>query len=569
ILTVKAGVKSGTAVITAKVGSVSAQYSVGISQAERYRNAIKLTGPSEIAYDGDGVTAAYKAEVCDQFGVPYENDHVIWSISDTDGFTISSGGILAVSPGLENGASATITVKSIYSDLVSEQMKVTLVENVPHTMKFTNDLKAVALSTKKDMSLSFAASVVDQNGSPVEDEEYKNIIYSVDVPEVLADYIFIDEKTGLLTLKKVQEEWIEQLVGKTIEITASCGEENIVSASTELTICEEIITSIQVSGPSTITVPEKGTSTAKYTVKAYDQNGDADDNYTKLSWQMLGGLNGVYVSDGTVTVTSYAQSGTAALKVTDTENGASAECSIKIVKKSSDTSASGGAGGGGGGSAGGSGGGGNAGYSAGILPSIPIGITDTGSIIEPGTSEKLTFDDMPKTHWASEAVYSLVEMGIVNGRSEKLFAPTENVTRAEFAAMTVRAFDFKGSGTNPAFDDVDEDDWFFDAVATAVENGIVNGVDEKNFAPDAVITRQDMCVILARALKQAGIDLNSDEDTVFSDIDSVSDYAQDAVAAMSSEKILNGYEDGSFRPQGSANRAEAAKVIYESVSKKQ
>ena len=89
------------------------------------------------------------------------------------------------------------------------------------------------------------------------------------------------------------------------------------------------------------------------------------------------------------------------------------------------------------------------------------------------------------------------------------------------------------------------------------DGGIVKGISSDVFGSDSPITRQDICVILSRIL-QNGEAIGTPS---FTDFDSVSDYAKDAVIIMKQRGIVNGFEDGSFRPYEYATRAEVAKML--------
>ena len=121
------------------------------------------------------------------------------------------------------------------------------------------------------------------------------------------------------------------------------------------------------------------------------------------------------------------------------------------------------------------------------------------------------------------------------------------------------------SNTNCNFSDVADDVWYHDAVAIAVNNGIVTGVSENEFAPDALITRQDMAVMISRAAQAAQLNIPSGAELVFTDNTEISDYASQAVAEMSRAKIITGFEDGTFSPKTNATRAQAVVMIYRAV----
>ena len=132
--------------------------------------------------------------------------------------------------------------------------------------------------------------------------------------------------------------------------------------------------------------------------------------------------------------------------------------------------------------------------------------------------------------------------------------------------MTVGAFGITGAA-DISFDDVLSDDWSYPYIAAAAENNIIFGIDEKTFGKDMTITRQDMAVILFRAVeKKLGKGLISNVNPEIRDFDKIADYAKTAVKNMSGFGIIKGMEDGSFLPDVYANRAEAAVMIYRAMN---
>lgn len=175
------------------------------------------------------------------------------------------------------------------------------------------------------------------------------------------------------------------------------------------------------------------------------------------------------------------------------------------------------------------------------------------------------FKDLGGCEWAKESIYGLLAKGVISKSSDGLFRPADNVTRAEFAKMISVCFGFTLKEPAVVFDDVNTNDWYYSYVMALYENNIVNGVSDKSFGVNDLLTRQDMCTILARIM---GINDNADiKDCYLADIDSASDYAKAAIISMNSRGYVTGYDDGSFRPHNNTTRAEAAKLIF-SVSNK-
>ena len=108
------------------------------------------------------------------------------------------------------------------------------------------------------------------------------------------------------------------------------------------------------------------------------------------------------------------------------------------------------------------------------------------------------------------------------------------------------------------FSDVKKNDWYFPYVSALGKAGIINGISDDYFGASENITREDICVIIARYMNLA----ENGAEGSFTDFNDISDYAVSAVKAMSEKGYINGYEDGTFRPKNPATRAETAKILY-------
>jgi hypothetical protein len=116
----------------------------------------------------------------------------------------------------------------------------------------------------------------------------------------------------------------------------------------------------------------------------------------------------------------------------------------------------------------------------------------------------VTFSDLSKAAWARSSIEALAARGIAAGRGDNLFMPGESVTRAEFLAMLLNAFDLTDENTDCTFKDVNDGKWYYNAIATAQKLGIVQGKTDGTFGVNDAITRQDMAVmtILLRRIMQ-------------------------------------------------------------------
>lgn len=178
--------------------------------------------------------------------------------------------------------------------------------------------------------------------------------------------------------------------------------------------------------------------------------------------------------------------------------------------------------------------------------------------------EASIFADISNEHWAAEAIECLKEQGIVSGTGEGNFEPDRQVTREEFAKMIVVACGYGTEGDITPFDDVRSGEWYSEYISAAVKYGVVNGVSENRFGIGENITRQDMAVMTARALRACGMNLvAAREYAEFADENAIAEYAISDVIGLYEAGVINGKGNGCFDPVGNATRAEAAKIIYE------
>jgi hypothetical protein len=178
----------------------------------------------------------------------------------------------------------------------------------------------------------------------------------------------------------------------------------------------------------------------------------------------------------------------------------------------------------------------------------------------------ITFSDINNVTWAKEAIETMATLGIISGVGNGKYDPNGNVTRAQFAKLVVRTLGLEGETAPLTFTDVKPSDWFYNDVALAVKYGIVTGKSKTTFAPNDQITRQDMAVMMYRALKLIdptikATDINGSLKG-FSDQSSIAPYAREACAVMVENNIINGVGGNRFSPTTYATRAQAAVILY-------
>ncbi|HEX3012028.1 MAG TPA: S-layer homology domain-containing protein, partial [Syntrophomonadaceae bacterium] len=174
-----------------------------------------------------------------------------------------------------------------------------------------------------------------------------------------------------------------------------------------------------------------------------------------------------------------------------------------------------------------------------------------------------SFADVAETDWFYEAVAYTSQNGLFHGTGPDLFSPGQDMTRAMFVTVLANMGHADTSQT-AGFVDIAPGAWYAGSIAWASQKGIVSGVGQNRFAPDQVITRQEMITILYNYAKLAGLDVSNAEGTViseYSDSSNLSDWAITAMRWAIHEGVISGKHGNMLDPQGIATRAEAAMVL--------
>jgi hypothetical protein len=173
----------------------------------------------------------------------------------------------------------------------------------------------------------------------------------------------------------------------------------------------------------------------------------------------------------------------------------------------------------------------------------------------------VSFDDIPEGHPFLKTAEILASRGISG--SKGYFMPNKLITRAEFTAWAVRSLGLADIPVG-SFNDVKYGDAFYTEIMSAKKLGITDGAPGGYFRPDDPITREDMAVIIFRAIDAAGVNIRWYDDSVlakYADSSEVSDYSLLAVASVVEEGILKVSADGKLQPKANATRMEAAEII--------
>ena len=161
------------------------------------------------------------------------------------------------------------------------------------------------------------------------------------------------------------------------------------------------------------------------------------------------------------------------------------------------------------------------------------------------------FSDVGSDHWAKDYISRLADAKVIGGYEDGSFRPEDSVTRAEFAKMLCLAFELGAEGKD--FDDIDAH-WAQEYIAKSAD---VLYAPSDAFGPDASATRGEIAYALANVLSLE----DADASDMFADWDSVSEDMAARVGAAAKHGIINGYEDGTIRADGSVTRGEIAALV--------
>jgi hypothetical protein len=180
------------------------------------------------------------------------------------------------------------------------------------------------------------------------------------------------------------------------------------------------------------------------------------------------------------------------------------------------------------------------------------------------SSLTIYFDDIAINAWYADYIYDIAAENIIKGKESHRYAPNDTVTRAEYTLMLARTSgeDLSSYANQMSFSDVATDQWYTAAIAWAYDNGIVNGIGNHLFAPNAQISREEIAAITIRFVEyMKSSDLSAETEAAFTDAETISDWAKESVAIMAEQGILTGFPNGSFAPKEQATRAQAATII--------
>ena len=180
------------------------------------------------------------------------------------------------------------------------------------------------------------------------------------------------------------------------------------------------------------------------------------------------------------------------------------------------------------------------------------------------------FKDVNANNWAADAIGYTAGKGLLQGVSETSFAPQAPMTRGMFVTVLSRLSRKDISGETGTFKDVKVDQWYTNSVNWASNAGIVEGYANNLFQPDQMVSREQMAVFLYRYAKWSGYDVTIPTGagiSKFSDSGTVSPWAEDAVVWSVDRGLLSGASAGLLDPKGQATRAQVAAIAQRFLEK--
>lgn len=198
-----------------------------------------------------------------------------------------------------------------------------------------------------------------------------------------------------------------------------------------------------------------------------------------------------------------------------------------------------------------------------ILKKNPSETGEKSSIPLVEEEQMTVFEDVSEEQWFYESVNYVYEKGIMSGLTESMFGPSDKITRSQFAAILYRIEGNPDITYRELFSDVPDNTWFTDGILWAADSGIVSGYENSSlFGVNDDITREQMAVMMYRYAQYKNYDTPADGDLdQFGDSEQVSGYAEEALSWAIGAEIISGKEGGILDPQGNAIRGECAAII--------
>jgi len=180
------------------------------------------------------------------------------------------------------------------------------------------------------------------------------------------------------------------------------------------------------------------------------------------------------------------------------------------------------------------------------------------------TNNTVRFTDVAGVS-TKEEIHYLADRGVINGTQVGIFSPHTDITRAQFAVLVARALGLTAQSNQSQFKDV-KGAWYEQEVQALYESGITKGTTATTFNPNGKLTRQQAALIMARALRYAGIDTNTIKaNSNYKDVNQISKEALNDIGVLKSLEIMSGNGSNQFMPHANLTRAQMAKILKRSL----
>jgi len=183
----------------------------------------------------------------------------------------------------------------------------------------------------------------------------------------------------------------------------------------------------------------------------------------------------------------------------------------------------------------------------------------TPAIVQSAEAAGPSFKDVPSSYYAHTEITDLVNRGVIKGFADNTYKPTKQVTRAEFAAFVARSLDLPSAHSN--FKDVPKSAALYDGVSRAYKVGIIKGFADGTFKPSVAVNRQDMAVMIDRAMQLKG-SYTKRKALNFSDSSKVGAYAKQSIERLYNYNVMGAYKGSTFSPTTIGTRAETARYLF-------
>jgi hypothetical protein len=181
-------------------------------------------------------------------------------------------------------------------------------------------------------------------------------------------------------------------------------------------------------------------------------------------------------------------------------------------------------------------------------------------------NQNIVFVDV-NGHWANQAISDMAKKGILSGYDDSTFKPEKSITREEFAKIIALTFSLSlDNPSAPTYTDVQPDKWSYNYIESTKDflTGYYPPKGKAFFSPESQATREDVAVALVKVMGYTTADLDNPNilSYRFNDVNQISVGLRDYVAIATEKQLINGYDDGTFRPESPITRAEVATLLY-------